>query len=158
MPPTDFLAPLVAPRRRAMATVAVLLPDAVAAHCRAAGLRVVVGAVNGVPIRRTVRDIGDGQLGLAVGKGFLADAGAALGEIVEVTLDFDADPDAVRIPAELGAALAERPEARAAFDGLTASRQRGVCMEVERGRSAEVRARRAGRAVAGLLRGVRVGR
>ena len=152
LPPSAFLAPLVTPRRGSMSAVAVLLPDAVAAHCRAAGIRVVVGTVNGVPIRRTVRDIGDGQTGLSVGRAFLADAGAALGEIVEVELDYAADPDAVRVPAELAACLDARTGARAAFEALTASKQRGLCMEVERGRSADVRARRAERLAAGLVR------
>ena len=151
-PPTVFLAPLVAPRRRVMAAVAVLLPSEVAAHCRAAGVRTLVGTVNGVPIRRRVRDLGDGQRGLAVGGAFLADAGATLGELVEVELDYAADPDAVRVPPELAACLDARPDAADAFEALTASKQRGLCMEVERGRSPEVRARRAETVVAGLVR------
>lgn len=151
-PPSAFLAPVVTPLRGASSAAAVLLPDAVVAHCRGAGIRIVVGTVNGVPIRRTVRDIGDGQTGLAVGRAFLADAGAALGEIVEVELDYSADPDAVNVPDELRACLDARSGAREAFDALTASAQRGLCMEVERGRSAEVRARRAARAADGLQR------
>ena len=135
-----------------MAAVAVLLPGEVAAHCRASGVRTLVGTVNGVPIRRRVRDIGDGQTGLAVGGAFLADAGAALGDLVEVELDYAADPDAVRIPPALAAGLDARPDAADAFDALTASKQRGLCMEVERGRSADVRARRAERLAAGLVR------
>lgn len=150
-PPSAFLAPLVAAGSNSVSSVAILLPDEVTRYCRAASIKTLIGTVNGMPLRRAVRALGDGRTGLSVGKGFLADIGAAVGELVEVELDYAADPDVVVVPPALEAAFGVRPEARAAYAALPVFDRRGLCMRIERGKTDTVRIRRAEQAVDKLL-------
>ncbi len=102
----------------------------------------VVGTLNDVPFRRAIHGRKDGAPRLRFGKAVLRQAGLALGETAFVELEA-ADPDAVRVPAELAAALAQDPEARERWDTFTPGRQRSIATIADRAKRPETRERRA---------------
>ena len=55
-----------------------------------------------------------------------AGAGVEAGDEIEVDLALDTAPREVEVPADLAAALADEPEARAFFDGLSYSNRRWI--------------------------------
>jgi len=69
-------------------------------------------------------------------------ADVAAGDTVEVELVLDTAPRTVAVPDDLAAALAARPDAKAAFDALSYSHQRAHVLAVESAKKAETRARR----------------
>jgi len=81
--------------------------------------------VNGHPFRSTVAVYG-GRYYLPVKRAFREAAGVAAGDTVVVELEADEEPRTVAPPADLAAAIAGDPAARAAFDGLSFTHQRGV--------------------------------
>jgi hypothetical protein len=76
-------------------------------------------------------------------------SGVAAGDSVEVTLTLDTLPRTVDVPEDLAAALAEAG-VRAAFDTLSASRQRALVDPVTQAKAPETRARRVAKAVESL--------
>jgi Bacteriocin-protection, YdeI or OmpD-Associated/Domain of unknown function (DUF1905) len=76
-----------------------------------------------------------------------AAAGIAAGDQVDVTLTLDTAPREVVVPDDLAAALASEPTARAFFEGLSYSRQRGVVEPIEGAKAPETRQRRVAKAV-----------
>ena len=107
-----------------------------------AGAKAVAGTLNDVPFRRAVHGRKDGAPRLRFGKAVLRQAGLALGETAFVELEA-ADPNIVRVPAELAAALGQDREAWERWDTFTPGRQRSLAMQVERAKRAETRERRA---------------
>ena len=72
----------------------------------------------------------------------------------EVVVDIEpADADAVDVPAELDAALLRNKTGRAAWDQLTASKQRGIVALVANAKRETTRIARSDEIVAGLARG-----
>lgn len=69
-------------------------------------------------------------------------AGVAVGEQVEVDLELETAPMTVDEPADLLAALAADPAARAAYDGLTVSQRRQHVRVIEAAKRPETRERR----------------
>ena len=78
---------------------------------------------------------------------------AAAGDEVEVDLALDTAPREVEVPADLAAALADEPEARAFFDGLSYSNRRSIVLNVEGTKNEETRRRRVARALEMLREG-----
>jgi hypothetical protein len=76
-------------------------------------------------------------------------SGVAAGDSVVVTLTLDTLPRTVDVPEDLAAALAEAG-VRAAFDTLSASRQRALVDPVTQAKAPETRARRVAKAVESL--------
>ena len=74
-------------------------------------------------------------------------AGVAAGDDVEVRLELDTEPRQVTVPADLAAALAADPTARACFEGLSYSRKRWYVLGIEEARTAATRQRRVAKAV-----------
>ncbi len=70
-------------------------------------------------------------------------AGVQPGDVVACTLELNANPDAVDIPAELAAALDVWPEARQAFTRLAPSHQREHARYVADAKRSATRVRRA---------------
>lgn len=105
--------------------------------------RIVVGTLNGVAFRRSVHGRGDGTPHLRFGRALLRQAGLALGDTAIVALEPAPDPDAVHVPAELAAALAQDPDAWARWETFTPGRQRSLALHVEQARRPETRERRA---------------
>jgi len=82
-------------------------------------------------------------------------AGVAAGDEVEVELELDTAPREVTVPADLEAALAGEPAARAFFDTLSYSHRRWFVLSIEGARTPETRQRRLDKAVAMLRDGRR---
>jgi hypothetical protein len=76
-------------------------------------------------------------------------SGVAAGDSVVVTLTLDTLPRSVGVPEDLATALAEAG-VRAAFDTLSASRQRALVDPVTQAKAPETRARRVAKAVESL--------
>ena len=77
-------------------------------------------------------------------------AGLQAGDVVEVTLELDTQPRTVTIPADLAAALAQKPGASAAFDALAPSMRKEYVRQVESAKAQETRERRIASIVAKL--------
>ena len=110
-----------------------------------------VGALDDVAWRRTLHRRADGRC-LKFGLSWLKDAGFAAGDLVEVTISVDPDPDRVDLPPELEAAFEAAPDARWAFIQLTPGKQRTLIYPVLRAKKPETKARRAAALVAQLQR------
>ena len=74
-------------------------------------------------------------------------AGVEAGDVVDVRLELDTKPREVEVPADLAAALADEPEARAFFDGLSYSNRRWFVLNVTGTKNEETRKRRVERSV-----------
>lgn len=107
------------------------------------GARIVVGTLCGVPFRRAVHGRGNGEPRLHFGKKVLAEAGLAYGATAFVELGPAADPDAVHLPEELEAALAQDEAAAVRFATFTPGRRRSLGVYVDQAKRAETRERRA---------------
>lgn len=106
----------------------------------------VVVSLNGYSYRSTVAAY-TGAFMLPLNKEHREAAGVKAGDQVEITLELDTEPRTVEVPADLAAALAEKPGARAAFDALSYSARKEHVRQVESAKAQETRARR----VAGIV-------
>lgn len=102
--------------------------------------------------RSTVATMG-GHFMLPVSAENREKAGVAAGDEVEVQLALDTAPRRVEVPADLAAALAPEPQAKAFFEGLSYSQQRWFVESIEGAKKADTRARRIEAAVARLRSG-----
>ena len=102
--------------------------------------------INGYTYRNTVAVFGDVFM-LGVSQEHRAAAGLEAGDQVEVTLELDLEPRTVDVPADLAAALAEKPGATAAFDALSYTMRKEYARQVETAKAQETRDRR----VAGIV-------
>lgn len=110
--------------------------------------RIVVGTLaapdgEGVPFRRAVHGRGDGAPKLLFGKKVLAEAGLRFGDTAIVELAAAADPDAVHLPPEFEAALAQDDAARARFETFTPGRRRSLGVHVDQAKRPATREKRA---------------
>ena len=112
----------------------------------------VTVTIGGHTYRSTVAAYGDVFM-LPLAAEHRAAAGVAAGDEVEVELAPDTAPREVEVPADLAAALAAEPEARAFFDGLSYSNRRWFVLSVEGAKAPETRQRRVDKAVAMLREG-----
>lgn len=79
-----------------------------------------------------------------------AAAGVAAGDRIEVELELDTAPRKVVVPADLAAALARDPAAKARFDALSYSGKRQHTLSVEGAKTEATRQRRIEKAIASL--------
>ena len=114
----------------------------------------VTVTVNGYSYRSTIAAYGDVFM-LPLAAEHREAAGVTAGDEVEVELTLDEAPREVIVPPELEAALADEPEARAFFDGLSYSNRRWFVLSVEGAKTPETRARRVAKAVEMLREGRR---
>jgi bacteriocin resistance YdeI/OmpD-like protein/uncharacterized protein DUF1905 len=101
----------------------------------------VRGTINGHPFRGTVAVYG-GRYYLPVKRALREAASVAAGDAVVIELEPDDRPRTVDPPADLAAALAADPAAKAAFDGLSFTHQREYAEWVAEARRPETRRRR----------------
>lgn len=80
-------------------------------------------------------------------------AGVAAGDDVEVEIELDTEPREVTVPPDLAAALADEPQARQFFDGLSYSQKQWYVLPIEQAKAAETRERRIAKAVGMLQEG-----
>jgi hypothetical protein len=128
----------------------VLVPPEIATAL--GGLRQMraVGTVNGVPYQSSTMPYGGRGLFLGVHKATREAAGVLPGELVDVVVSRDERPRVVEIPAELAAALAADPAARAAFDRMSFTNRKEMAGSVAEAKRQETRERRLAAAMARL--------
>jgi hypothetical protein len=128
----------------------VVVPLEVAA---AAGLRYrdrVRGTVNGAQYRSSLMKY-SGVFHMGVHTATLRQAGAALGDVVDVTVERDPDPlPADRVPPELSRALRANARASTVFEALAPSHKREYVGFIIEAKRAETRARRVAQTIAAL--------
>ena len=105
--------------------------------------------VDGHTYRSTVAVMG-GEFMVPLSAGNRSRAGVDAGDEVDVRLELDTAPREVTAPADLAAALAAEPEARARFSGLSYSQKRWYVLGIEDAKTPATRERRIARAVAAL--------
>jgi hypothetical protein len=109
----------------------------------------VTVTLNGYTYRSTVAPYTDVYM-LPLSQEHRAAAGVKAGDQVEVTLELDLEPRTVDVPADLAAALAEKPGATAAFDAMSYTKRKEAVRQVEDAKTQETRERRIARIVAQL--------
>jgi hypothetical protein len=108
--------------------------------------------INGYTYRSTVAPLG-GRYLVGVSAENRTAAGVAGGQTHDIELELDDAPRAVELPAELAAALAAEPAARATFERLSPSNQGYHVSLVTGAKSDETRARRIEKSIAALREG-----
>ncbi len=91
---------------------------------------------------RTTPGVYDGVGHVVVNRTVKAATGVDAPDRVQVTMELDTEPRTVAVPADLRAALAEVPEAKAAFAGMSFTHRREYVEWVEDAKRPETRARR----------------
>jgi hypothetical protein len=112
----------------------------------------VVVTINGYSYRSTVAPYNGAYL-LPVSAENRAGAGASAGDLLTVRLELDKAPREVDVPADLAAALATEPAARAFYESLSNSNQRGYTTWIEDAKKQETRDARVAKAVESLKAG-----
>ncbi len=112
----------------------------------------VTVTINGYAYRTTVAPYGGVYL-IPVSAANRAGAGAVAGEVLTVGVELDTAPREVEVPADLAAALAAAPAAKAFFATLSISNQRGYTTWIEDAKKQETRDARVAKAVESLTAG-----
>lgn len=118
------------------------VPEPIATALLAAGHRRVEGTLEERPFARALHGPADGAR-LRFGKGFLKECGLAWGATAHLDVRSVADPNAVTLPDELVAALAEDKEAAARFATFTPGKRRSLAHYVTSAKRRDTRERRA---------------
>jgi antitoxin component of MazEF toxin-antitoxin module len=108
--------------------------------------------VNGYAFRTTV-GVMSGKHLVPISAAIRKATGLQAGDAIHVTLTLDTTPRAVDVPADLAAALAAHPPARAFFDKLSNSLQRYHVDNVTGAKAADTRRRRIEKAIELFLAG-----
>jgi bacteriocin resistance YdeI/OmpD-like protein/uncharacterized protein DUF1905 len=110
----------------------------------------VKGTIGATPYRSSTARYG-GVMYLGVHKATVEDAGLAVGDSVDVTIELDPEPREIDIPPDLARVLEADPKAKAAWDALSPSHQRQHARAVADAKRATTRARRIERTIDALL-------
>jgi Bacteriocin-protection, YdeI or OmpD-Associated/Domain of unknown function (DUF1905) len=113
----------------------------------------VRGTVNGAPFRSTVAVYG-GVAYLGVTKALRKEAGADIGDEVDVDVELDDAPREVDVPPELAAVLQRDPEAARAFEKLSYTHRKEYARWIAEAKRAETKQRRVANAVRMLREGI----
>ena len=105
--------------------------------------------INGYTYRSTVATVG-GQPMVGVSDDVRRHAGVAGGDEIDVEIELDTQPREVTVPADFAAALADEPDARRHFDGLSYSNKQRYVLAIDGAKAAETRQRRIEKSVAEL--------
>jgi Bacteriocin-protection, YdeI or OmpD-Associated/Domain of unknown function (DUF1905) len=113
----------------------------------------VRGTVNGAPFRSTVAIYG-GVAYLGVTKGLREEAGADIGDEVDVEIELDDAPREVDVPPELAAVLERDAEAARAFEKLSYTHRKEYARWIAEAKRAETKQRRIAKVTAMLREGI----
>ena len=91
---------------------------------------------------RTTPGLYDGVGRVVVNRAVKAATGVDAPDRVQVTMELDTEPRTVTVPSDLRAALAESPEAKAAFAAMSFTHRREYVEWVEEAKRPETRSRR----------------
>jgi hypothetical protein len=118
------------------------VPAPVAQAIEATGSRRVVLAVKGQEYRRALNTIvGVGRV-LLIGKDVLREAHLELGDVVQVRLWADPEPDKLDVPEEFQAVMDSDPEAAERFEGLTLGTRRSMLIYITQVKHTDTRIKR----------------
>ena len=109
-----------------------------------------VGTINGVPYQSSTMPYGGRGLFLGVHKATREAAGVMPGELVDVVVSRDDRPRVIEVPAELAAALAADPLARARYDALSYTNRKEIATSVGEAKRPETKGQRLAAAMARL--------
>ncbi|MFE6971687.1 YdeI/OmpD-associated family protein [Isoptericola sp. NPDC057653] len=123
--------------------------DVVAAFDRGRRVPVVVTIDDGYTYRTTVSSMG-GRFLVSFNAETRRATGRGAGDEVAVRLELDDAPRTVDVPPALAAALADRPDAAAAWAALSASRQKAHALSVDGAKTDETRDRRVAKVLESL--------
>jgi hypothetical protein len=112
----------------------------------------VEGEIADVPVEGAWMPTGDGRRYFIVAPRVLKGAEIGVGDIVEMRFGV-ADQNAVDMPAELAAALAQSQEALTAWQALTPGKQRGLTHRIHGAKAPATRRRRTDEVIAMLQAG-----
>jgi hypothetical protein len=130
--------------------VGVVVPnDVVAAFGRGKRVPVVVTIDGSYQYRNTIASMG-GRFLISFNAATREATGRGAGDEVEVRLDLDDAPRVVEVPDDLAAELAQDDAAKASWDTLSYSRQRGHAESITGAKAADTRARRLAKVLAAL--------
>lgn len=102
---------------------------------------------------RTTPGVYDGVGHVVVNRAVKAATGVDAGDRVRVTMELDAEPRSVAVPADVRAALASDPAAQAAFERLSFTHRREYVEWVEEAKRSETRSRRIGSTIERVRQG-----
>lgn len=128
----------------------IAVPDAIIEGL-SAGKRPKVRVTIGAYTYRTSIGSVDGEAMIPISGENRAGAGVAAGDTVEVQIEIDTEPREVVVSPDFAAALANDPEAKRIFEGLSFSHQQQHVLPIEQARTPETRARRIEKSM-GMLR------
>ena len=108
--------------------------------------------INGYTYRTSVGTMG-GVFMIPVTAEVRPRAGVAAGDAVDVDIALDTQPREVTVPTDLADALADAPDAKRFFDGLSYSEKRRLVIPIEDAKAPETRARRIAKTMTMLREG-----
>ncbi len=118
------------------------VPDEMAAAWKKAGVKRLVGTVNGHPVKRALQNHAGGGSYIMIGRPLLKEIGAG----VRATLSFDfapdPTPDALDVPPEFAEVLRQDAAAAARWSTFTVGRQRSLLHYVTSAKQEATRIRR----------------
>lgn len=129
---------------------AIVLTDAQVAEL-GGGKRAAVIVGIGDRTARVRLAVMDGRNVIGLSKATRAQLGVDLGDQVDATVELDTEKREVDVPADLEAALAAQPAARAAFDALSFSRRKELARGVAEAKRPDTRERRIATAIEELI-------
>ena len=119
----------------------ITVPDKIIEQLGAGRRPRVSVTLNGYSFQISLGTMG-GQVKIPVSAAIREQAGVRAGDQLEVGIEVATQPAIVAVPDDLAARLAGDTGAKAFFDGLTASQQRGYTEWIEQAKRAETRERR----------------
>jgi hypothetical protein len=128
------------------AAAVVLDNDQVAAVGEGAKRFPVRATVNGYTWRTSVARMG-GEFVLGLNREVREGAGVAAGDEVDVIIELDREVREVEVPAELAAALATDPQARASYERMAFTHRKEYARWIAEAKKEETRQRRVGQAL-----------
>lgn len=102
----------------------------------------VTGTINGAPFRSSIFPTGDGTHFMGVNREVREQAGAGVGDRVEVSMEIDTAPRTVAIPPDLNSELSKSVAARVRFDKLSYTHRKEYVQWIEAAKRPETRTRR----------------
>lgn len=115
----------------------------------------ILATIDGEPYRGSLVRMGTECHMLLIRKDIRERIGKGVGDTVEVTVEEDAQPREVEVPADLAAVLAKAPAAAAFFEQLSYTHRREYVSWIAEAKKPETRQRRVQQTVALLLEGKR---
>jgi hypothetical protein len=120
----------------------IIFPLNEVATWKAAGIKRVNGTINGAPFRLALQSDGEGGLYLMIGKELCKKAKIEIGQLVQVYIEQDLDPDRIDFAEEFLEVLAQDSEASEKFFAFTLGKQRSLNIYITQVKSVNSRLKR----------------